>query len=533
MEESRTSSHIPGAGGTPERTHDAGDGPGRAPGTTDTTTASGDDGRGTFARLREREFGYLDEGGHTYLDHTGAGLPPRSVVTGSARRITGGLFGNPHSESPASRASGRLLAEARRAVLRHFNADPAEYAVIFTPNATGALRLVGEAFPFARGSRLVMSLDNHNSVNGLREYARARGAATTYVPVSGPGMQLDEKRMRAALSAGRGLGLASGRLRPSRERAGTRRRPPLRGGAEGTRPRGLFAYPAQSNFNGVQHPLEWIERAQERGYDVLLDAAAFVPANTLDLARFRPDFTVVSWYKVFGHPTGVGSLIARREALARLHRPWFSGGTIYAVSAQAQWHVLADDEAAFEDGTVNFLAIPDVTAGLEWIDRIGMDRVHAHVTALTGRLLAGLRGLRHSDGSPMVRVYGPESVAARGGTVALNLLGADGRIVDERIVTRDSAARGISLRTGCFCNPGAGEAAFALPLRRLRSAARRRLGSLEDYLDLLGLPTAGAVRVSLGVSSQPRDIETFLDFVTETYRDRVPGVAGLAARVGC
>ncbi|MEV6172536.1 aminotransferase class V-fold PLP-dependent enzyme [Streptomyces sp. NPDC051954] len=487
----------------------------------ETAGTSGDiGGRGAdvpdgFAELRAREFGYLDEGGHTYLDHTGAGLPPRSLVAGSAERITGGLFGNPHSESPASRASGLLLTEARQAVLRHFNADPAEYAVIFTPNATGALRLVGEAYPFTRTAGLVMSLDNHNSVNGLREYARARGAATGYVPVSGPGLQMDESRLRAALSAhGRGLGL--GRVRA------------------GGRSRGLLAYPAQSNFTGVQHPLEWIAGAQAYGYDVLLDAAAFAPANALDLSRYHPDFTVVSWYKVFGHPTGIGSLIARRAALAKLRRPWFSGGTIYAVSAQAQWHVLADDEAAFEDGTVNFLSIPDVTAGLAWINAIGMDRVHAHVTALTARLLQGLRTLRHSDGSAMVRVYGPENAdAARGGTVALNLLGADGRIVDERVVTRDSAARGISLRTGCFCNPGAGEAAFALPLHRLRSAARKQLGSLEDYLELLGLPTAGAVRISLGVSSQPQDIDTFLKFVTDTYRDRVPGAAGLAARVGC
>ncbi|MFF4350179.1 aminotransferase class V-fold PLP-dependent enzyme [Streptomyces sp. NPDC001530] len=519
--------------------------------TGDVGDTSGSHRAGGFAELRAHEFGYLDEGGHTYLDHTGAGLPPRSLVTGSAARITGGLFGNPHSESPASRASGLLLAEARRAVLRHFNADPAEYAAIFTPNATGALRLVGEAYPFARGSRLVMSLDNHNSVNGLREYARARGAATAYVPVSGPGLQMDEKRLRAALSArDKGLGVLRGRAGGSRGLVrgcgggglsglvrgrvdGRRSRGP--GRDQGGRPRGLLAYPAQSNFTGVQHPLEWIEQAQEHGYDVLLDAAAFVPTNALDLSRFHPDFTVVSWYKVFGHPTGVGSLIARREALATLRRPWFSGGTIYAVSAQAQWHVLADDEAAFEDGTVNFLSIPDVTAGLEWIDRIGMDHVHAHVTALTGQLLAGLRTLRHSDGSPMVRVYGPEGGggAARGGTVALNLLGADGRIVDERIVTRDSAARGISLRTGCFCNPGAGEAAFALPLRRLRSAAHKQLGSLEDYLELLRLPSAGAVRVSLGLSSQPGDIETFLRFVTETYRDRVPAAAGLAARVGC
>lgn len=245
-----------------------------------------------------------------------------------------------------------------------------------------------------------------------------------------------------------------GRAHRARTRSGALPEPP--GAAWWRGPRGLLAYPAQSNFTGVQHPLEWIARAQEQGYDVLLDAAAFVPTNPLDLGRFHPDFTVVSWYKVFGHPTGIGSLIARREALAKLRRPWFSGGTIYAVSAQAQWHVLADDEAAFEDGTVNFLSVPDVTAGLEWIDRLGMDRVHAHVTALTDQLLTGLRALRHSDDSPMARVYGPlDAGAARGGTVALNLLGADGRIVDERVVTRDSAARGISLRTGCFCNPGA------------------------------------------------------------------------------
>ncbi|MGW7544439.1 aminotransferase class V-fold PLP-dependent enzyme [Streptomyces sp. NPDC054770] len=461
--------------------------------------AEGPDG---FAELRTREFGYLDEGGHTYLDHTGAGLPPRSLVMGSARRITGGLFGNPHSESPASRASGLLLDEARQAVLRHFNADPGEYAVIFTPNATGALRLVGEAYPFTRDSRLVMSLDNHNSVNGLREYARARGAATVYVP----GLHIDEKRLLAALS-----------------------QPGPRPGAGG-----LLAYPAQSNFTGVQHSLDWIATARAHGYDTLLDAAAFAPTNVLDLGRHHPDFTAVSWYKVFGHPTGIGSLIARREALAKLRRPWFSGGTIYAVSAQAQWHVLAADEAAFEDGTVNFLSLPDVTAGLAWIDGIGMHRIHAHVTALTGRLLAGLRELRHSDGSPLVRVYGPDRAdAARGGTVALNVLGADGRIVDERVVTRDSAAHGISLRTGCFCNPGAGEEAFDLPLTLLRSAADRQVGSLDEYLELLGLPSAGAVRVSLGLSSQPEDIETFLTFVTRTYRDRVPTATGLAARESC
>src|SRR5213075_2744513 len=90
----------------------------------------------------------------------------------------------------------------------------------------------------------------------------------------------------------------------------------------------LFAYPAQSNFSGVQHPLEWIEQAQAQGWDVLVDAASFAPTNVLDLARWHPEFVTLSFYKMFGYPTGVGALIARVDALRKLQRPWFAGGTI-------------------------------------------------------------------------------------------------------------------------------------------------------------------------------------------------------------
>jgi selenocysteine lyase/cysteine desulfurase len=453
------------------------------------------------AGLRAAEFGYLDERAQIYLDHTGAGLPPRSLVRAHAERVTQECFGNPHSQNPTSRRSGTLLAEARSAVLRYFGADPAEYAVVFTANATGALRLVGEAYPFSRDGRLVLPVDNHNSVNGLREYARTAGAAVAYVRL-GPELRVSQERMMCALR-------------------------PVRPGG------GLLAFPAQSNFSGVQHPLEWAEEARRRGYATLLDAAAFVPANRLDLSRVRPDFVAVSWYKVFGYPTGIGCLVARRAALARLRRPWFAGGTIRMASAHAGWHEMADGEAAFEDGTVNFLSVPDVTAGLRWIDAIGMDAVHTHVSALTGRLLAGLGALRHSDGSALVRLYGPASCDRRGGTVAFSLLDMRGRVVDERVVARDGGRRGISLRTGCFCNPGAGEAAFSLGVPLLRSTARRHARTIEEYLDVMGLTSAGAIRVSMGIASNEADVDAFLAFLAETYRDRVPDVAGLAPRDGC
>ena len=281
-------------------------------------------GYATTARLdelRAAEYSYLDSGGHVYLDYAGAGLAADVQLRTHAGRVRGGCFGNPHSENPASHASSVLIEQARDAILRYFNAPADEYAVIFTPNATGACRLVGEAYPFWRQSRLVLTADNHNAVNGLREFARPLGAAVSYVGFSPADLRVTDTDISAALGYGES---------PGRERR-----------------RGLFAYPAQSNFSGVQHPLAWVDQAQAAGWDVLLDAAAFVPTSRLDLGVVRPEFVTVSWYKMFGYPTGIGCLLARRDALARLHRPWFSGGTVWGASVQGGFHRLADDETAF------------------------------------------------------------------------------------------------------------------------------------------------------------------------------------------
>ncbi|TYK44916.1 aminotransferase class V-fold PLP-dependent enzyme [Actinomadura decatromicini] len=449
--------------------------------------------------LRATEYRYLDERGQTYLDYTGSGVAADAQIRAHCERLAGHCYGNPHSENPTSSASTALVERTREAILGFFNASPDEYAVVFTPNASGACRLVGEAYPFEPGDRLVLTGDNHNSVNGLREFARARGAATVHVPVRGPELRVPDEEVAAALT---------GR-------------------------RGLFVFPAQSNFSGVQHPLSWIELARAHGYDVLLDAAAFVPANRLDLSLVRPDFIPVSWYKVFGYPTGVGALVARREALSRLRRPWFAGGTIQAVSALGGWHVLAPDETAFEDGTLNFLSIPDVEFGIRWVEDIGMDLIHRRVMALTARLLRRLAALRHPDGSPLVRIYGPEGIDRRGGTVAFNVLDAHGGVVDERIVARDTAAAGISVRTGCFCNPGAGEGAFEIPERALRLTAHRRMRTLDDYLGVLGLPSGGAVRASLGLVSNAADVDRLTGFLDAAYGSREPDATGLKPRERC
>jgi len=473
-------------------------------------------------QLRAAEYSYLDAGGHVYLDYTGAGLPAQAQLAAHAERIRSRCFGNPHSENPTSGASTELIERARLAVLAHFNASPDEYAVIFTPNATGACRLVGEAYPFGPRTRLILTYDNHNSVNGIREFAKSRGADTQYVPFCSAELRVDDDAVHRALARPR-PGPLGATWRAARYGMAPR----------AAHRRGLFAYPAQSNFSGVQHPLRWIETAHEHGYDVLLDAAAYVPSNRLDLSLVKPDFVPVSWYKVTGYPTGVGCLIARREALGRLRRPWFAGGSVYLASVQGDWHTLAPGEARFEDGTLSFLQIPDLEWGLSWVEGIGIDLIHQRVMCLAGWLINRLAGLRHGNGQPMARIYGPADTRDRGGNIAFNLLDPGGRVIDERAVARATAAAGISIRTGCHCNPGASEAASKLTKPALRAAARARPQTMDQYIDLLGLPSGGALRASVGLASNVDDVERFLTFVEMTYRDRRADTAGLAPRRGC
>jgi selenocysteine lyase/cysteine desulfurase len=221
----------------------------------------------------------------------------------------------------------------------------------------------------------------------------------------------------------------------------------------------LFAYPAQSNFSGVKHPLEWIELAHERGWDVLVDCAAFVPTSRLDLSRFAPDFVSISFYKMFGYPTGVGCLLARRDALARLTRPWFAGGTVNFATVQARAHLLSPGEAGFEDGTLNFLSIPAIAIGLRHLERAGVDRIATRVQCLTGWLLQELIALKHANGRSLVRIYGPLTTSMRGGVVTMNFYDPEGHLLDYRRIEELAGAQRISLRTGCFCNPGTGETA--------------------------------------------------------------------------
>ncbi|MHA6625710.1 aminotransferase class V-fold PLP-dependent enzyme [Pseudonocardia sichuanensis] len=459
------------------------------------------DPHGVLAELRRVEYGRLDADAHVYLDYTGGGLHAESQIRRHAELLCTRVLGNPHSNNPTSLAATELVQRTRVLVREFFHAPADEYLCIFTANASAALRLVGESYRFGPGGTFALTFDNHNSVNGIREYARRRGAHVAYVPVVAPELRLDRAAMTRTLRA----------ADPSA--------------------RNLLAFPAQSNFSGVQHSLDLVDEAHDAGWDVLVDAAAFAPTNRFDVAATRPDFATFSFYKVFGFPTGVGCLLMRRDRLDALVRPWFAGGTITIASVQGDGHYLHLDEAAFEDGTVDYLNLPAVGTGLQHITRTGLDAIHSRVACLTAWVLGALRGLRHANGRPLVQIHGPTDTTARGGTVTFTMRDPDGRPVDDRRVEELAMRVNISLRTGCFCNPGAGEIAHHLGSEAMRKwfvrdepmsflELRERLYAEHDLL-------VAAIRISVGIASNFADVYRLMCFLQGFVDKTVDDIGGI------
>jgi selenocysteine lyase/cysteine desulfurase len=432
------------------------------------------------AALRGREFARLDRTRTAYLDYTGAALYPASLVRRDARRLQAAVRGNPHADSGPSFASTEAIERARALTLEFANADPSVYDVVFTANASGAIRLLAEAFPFDRRSRLVLSADNHNSVNGLAWPARRAGARVAVVPV-GHDLRGDDPE-------------------PALVRAPSP---------------SLFAYTAQSNFSGVRHPLHWVAMAHARGYRVLLDAASFAPAAPLDLRSTPADFVALSFYKIFGYPTGIGALIARRDALRALRRRYFGGGTVNHVSVSHRLVQRKPHAAGFEDGTVSFLGMDAVCDGLTWMMRLGMDAVVHHSAAMTERLLDRLRSCGDA-----VEIYGPDQLVARGGTVAFNVRRGARALPFEDV---EAAARAacVAIRGGCFCNPGAAAAAFGLKPELIRACLQDEF-TTSRFRQCMGGQPVGALRASVGLATNADDIErlgALIEMVVQTHPD--------------
>lgn len=431
--------------------------------------------------LRNKEYKRLDKKQHVYLDYTGGNLYSESLLREHLEYLKENLFGNPHSTNPSSLLATKKAEDARSYVLKFFNAED-DYMCIFTLNSSGALKIVGECYPFNSTSHFLLSYDNHNSVNGIREFAKNQGASFSYIPINYEDLRINEQALYSSLDS------------------------------YSEKSNKLFAFPAQSNVSGVKHPLKYIDEARSKGWDVLLDAAAFVPSSRLDLKKVQPDFVCVSFYKIFGYPTGIGALLVRKEMFSKLKKPWFAGGTVKLASVLVDKHYLTHNHERFEDGTINYLGLPAVENGLRFIESVGIENINKRVSVLTDFTLKKMQELKHSNGRNLIQVFGPQDNYSRGGTIIFNYFDVNGKKYPFDYIQELSNSENISLRTGCFCNPGIDEVNTCLNTEELKNYFdSREIIDYNEMYDFLG-KLRGAVRISMGIVSNYSDIEYFLSF---------------------
>jgi len=249
------------------------------------------------------------------------------------------------------------------------------------------------------------------------------------------------------------------------------------------------------------------------GYHTLLDAAALVPTSTFSLSEHpQLDAMVVSFYKMFGFPTGVGALVIKKSFLAELKRPWFGGGTVAVVQAPglmfARSHIIHEQ---FEDGTINYLSFRAVTDGLHFLSTY-LPYLPLRLSPLVHFLTASLSRLRHNrTGTPVVRVLSrlPEKrlksvgdQADTGFVVSCVFLFPSGDIIPNTFIEYAAGAQSISLRTGCMCNPGGSAALLGVRngMTELFPGA-----TMDDFQQSVG-QELGVVRISLGLASNFQDV---------------------------
>jgi molybdenum cofactor sulfurtransferase len=388
-----------------------------------------------------------------------------------------------------------LIDNIRHRVLRFFNADPQKFDVIFCANATAGMKLVAEAFSALEGGfEYKYHGEAHTSLIGLREVSRQARCLMSDTDVA--------EWLTTPRKDSKELGIV-----------------------------GLFGWPGQSNFNGRRFPSTWARelRNTHPEYYSLFDAASLVSSAPLDLSdsASAPDFTVLSFYKVFGFPD-LGALIVRRDSCEILkRRRYFGGGTVESLIASTTDFVARKDgspHSYLEDGTLPFLSIVALDAAMDTYERLygGPGSVSKHIFSLGKLAYELLSELRHTNGQPLCVIYGIEdynSPLKQGATIAFNLKRADGSWIGYVEVEKLASVKTIHIRVGSHCNPGGMENYVGLKPWEIRQNHATGQKCSDDN-DIIGGKPTGAIRISLGAMSTLDDILTFIKFLEEFYVDQ-------------
>jgi cysteine desulfurase/selenocysteine lyase len=226
-------------------------------------------------------------------------------------------------------------------------------------------------------------------------------------------------------------------------------------------------------LGGVADVRRIADAAHYAGALLMVDGCQAAPRLALDMAALDCDFYVLSGHKLYG-PTGIGVLWARSDILESMP-PWQGGGAmIETVTFEKTTY--APPPGRFEAGTPHIEGVIGLAAAIDYVESIGIDRIHAHEAALVAQAREALAGLNS------IRLWGPEDSA---GILSFTMQGVHphdiGTILDEA---------GVAIRAGHHC---------AQPL-----------------MNLLGVPATA--RASFGLYSSPRDVERLVDGLARVSR---------------
>lgn len=346
-----------------------------------------------------------------YLDSGATSQKPNAVIDAEAnfyRRNNAAVHRGAHQ---LAEEATEAYEGARLIVANFLGAHEDE--IIFTKSATESLNLLAYAmgnaaednrFHLGEGDRIVVTeMEHHANLLPWQQLSKRNGAKLSWFDVGTDG-RLDLSNIDAIIQ-------------------------------EDTK---VVALTHQSNVLGTINPLDAIvARAHEVGAVVVLDACQSVPHMSIDVVSLGVDFLTFSGHKSLG-PTGVGVLWGRAELLNELPPFLFGGSMVSSASmTDATW---APIPRKFEAGVPNMAQAVGLGAALEYLENIGLESIHAHEVALTGRLIEGLLKIEG------VKIFGPTDLKMRGGVVAFTVENLHPHDVGQYL---DSI--GIAVRTGHHC----------------------------------------------------------------------------------
>ena len=341
-----------------------------------------------------RDFPGIPEG-WAYLDTAATAQKPQMVIDAIARGY-GETYATVHRGVYQRSAEMTLAYEAARRKVAGFIGAGSPDEIVFVRGATEGINLVATCWAgeqLKRGDRILLSmLEHHSNIVPWQMVAQRVGAAIDVIPLTADHC-IDLDAMAAMIT-------------PAHK---------------------LVALGHVSNVLGsVLDARRATELAHSVGAKILLDGCQAVPRVAVDVAAIGCDFYVFSGHKLYG-PTGIGVLWGRPELLDAMP-PYQGGGAMIDRVTFAETSY-APPPGRFEAGTPHIVGALGLAAGIDYVEQIGLARIHAHETALVAETRAALSAINS------VRLFGPAESA---GIVSFAIEGVHphdiGTILDEERV---------------------------------------------------------------------------------------------------